>query len=179
VIYDPNTSSAIADSLDIVKYLDNTYPETPQLFLRGTEAFQKAVLDGYGKTGLEASIWYIIVARQVGILNPVSGNWYRSRYEGLYGGKLEDWNTPEQWANLKKGLSQLRTWYEANGEGRDVTLLGEQGKFTFSDIQIQCALLYFKIIVGAESEDWKRIEKWDGGFWIRYMEQFRKYEEEK
>ncbi|PSR72266.1 hypothetical protein PHLCEN_2v11858 [Hermanssonia centrifuga] len=45
VIYDPSTNSVISDSVDIAKYLDETYPDTPKLLPAGTEAFQAMFLD--------------------------------------------------------------------------------------------------------------------------------------
>jgi glutathione S-transferase len=40
VIYDPNTNTAVSDSYNIAKYLDEHYPDTPTAIPRGTEVFQ-------------------------------------------------------------------------------------------------------------------------------------------
>ena len=47
VIYDPSTGSTVSDSAAIAKYLDKTYPNTPVLFHKGTDAFQTAFLDAW------------------------------------------------------------------------------------------------------------------------------------
>ena len=41
-IFDPNTSTALADSDAITRYLDATYPDTPRVIPEGTEAFHAA-----------------------------------------------------------------------------------------------------------------------------------------
>lgn len=40
IIYDPSTDRVVADSLEIAKYLDEQYPETPNVIPPGTDALQ-------------------------------------------------------------------------------------------------------------------------------------------
>lgn len=172
-IYDPNTNRAVADSLQIAKYLDETYPDTPQLFPPGTAAFQAAFLAFY-VPAVEYPEAFISIARTADRLNPPSSVWLRTSREQVLG-KLEDLNTPEAWGNLEKGLGQVKEFLGANGEGKNLSFLGK-GSFTFCDFQVAAGLLWVRTVAGEESEDWKKIVGFHGGFVGKFLEQFEKYQ---
>ena len=61
----------------------------------------------------------------------------------------------------------------ANGEGKDMLFMGD--KISFADFQLASSMLSFKILVGAESDEWKRVSAWNGGKWEKFLSQFEPY----
>lgn len=173
MIYDPSTSKVLVDSYPIAKYLEATYPDTPKLFPARTEALQASFLSSFW-FGYSFPLFMIIISRLCGALSPYSQEYFRPTREEKFGNTLEALNTPQEWEKLESAWTKLRTFFAANGEGRDTLLAGDV--VTYSDIQIAAVLVWARNICGADSEDWKRIAALDGGFWGRFLQQFEKYE---
>jgi len=174
VIYDPSTKKAVADSLAIAKYLDSTYPDTPQVVPPGLDAFQAVFLDSIvGLVVLPGLL--ILLSRIAGYLGPQSAEYFRTTREERFGAKLEDMNKPEQWEALEQGFGKVKDYILANGEGKDLVLLGNKSKITFSDIQIASVLIWLKTLMGENSEDWKRVAGFQDGFWLKFMKQFEQF----
>lgn len=169
MIYDPSTKTALAESREIAKYLDKTYPETPRLFPEGTQALQVAFLDG-----VWASIGYPlfmnIIHRTCTSLNPPSQTYFRETREAMFGKKLEELGGDGDWQSLEAGLGKLDAWLRENGPGKDLLLLGD--RVCFSDLQIASLLIWARIICGEDSADWQRIAGWHDGRWKRLVEYF-------
>ncbi|KAI0085822.1 glutathione transferase GTE1 [Irpex rosettiformis] len=172
-IYDPNTKKAVVDSIEIAKYLDATYPDTPLLFPPGTAAFQAAFLSLFEPEVLFPTLM-VVLARTAEMLNPPSRAYFRKTRETVLG-KLEDKNSPESWDKLEKGLGQIKTFIEANGEGKELLFSGEKDKFTYSDFQVAASLVWARIAAGEDSEDWKKIAGFHGGFPGKFLAQFEKF----
>lgn len=115
----------------------------------------------------------IVLARTAYALNPPSQAYFRETREKIFG-KLEDRNTPQFWEELEKGLGQVKTFLDANGEGKELSFLGEN-KFTLSDFQVAANLIWLRTVLGEGSEDWKRILAFHGGFPGRFFAQFEEY----
>ena len=176
IIYDPSTKTAIGDSAKIAKYLDTTYPDTPQVFPPGTDAFQ-AAFNAFFLSEIMNPTFLIAAARTAETLNPISGNFLRrSREEDFYLGKLEDLNTPEAWEALERGLGQIKTFLEANGKEGSLTLMGKVDVFTFSDFQVAGCLKWAKSVWGDDSEEWNTIAGFHDGFPGKFLEQLRRLE---
>ena len=174
VIYDASTKKAISESAAIAKYLDETYPDTPQLFPDGTAALQAVFLDGVWATfGLP--LFMIIISRVCKGLNPPSEEYFRRTREAKFGAKLEELNTPDQWVALEAGLAKLDRWLSANGPGKDELFLGD--RISFADVQVAGILVWGKITFGEGSEEWQKIISWNGGRWKRLLERFDQYAE--
>lgn len=173
VIYDPSTKTVLTDSGPIAKYLDETYPSTRKVFPAGTDAFQASFL-AFAGPNLTFPALLVLLARVADALNPPSSVYFRETREAAFG-KLEDTNTPKAWADLEKGLGQVKGFLDANGEGRNLSFLGEHDTFTFSDIQIAAILTWIRIMMGADSEDWKKVAGWHDGFAGTFLAQFDKY----
>ncbi|TFY50400.1 hypothetical protein EVJ58_g11064, partial [Rhodofomes roseus] len=116
-------------------------------------------------------------------LNPPSALYFRETREVLFGCKVEAISPPEkraeQWAALEKGFSVLASWFEAAGDGR--LLLGGGGpagdasRVSHADISVAGILIWVRIILEEESEEWRRIESFDGGRWKRYLKFFEQW----
>lgn len=173
VIYDPSTKAVVADSIAIVKYLDTAYPDTPQLFPDGTDAFQTAYNMLIRPTVIMPML-NIIVCRICGILNPPSAEYFRKTREVQFGKKLEELGTESDWTALEAGLERVKVCLDANGKGKDLLAMGD--KITFADLLLASILIWGRVVTGEDSEDWKRITALHDGKWAKFLEQFTKYE---
>jgi glutathione S-transferase len=173
VIYDPSTKAVVADSPVIVKYLDNTYPDTSRLFPEGTQAFQRVFHHLVIPTVITPGL-HIVLYRVWKLLNPPSQAYFRQTREVLFGQNLEDIGGEEYWKNLENGLVRLKECLELNGEGKDMLFAGD--RITYADFQLASAFVWIRVVCGKESEDWKRLSSIHGGKWSKFLQQFEKYE---
>lgn len=172
MIYDPSTQRVVPDSCAIAQYLEATYPETPALFPKGTEALQAVYRDALGMT-IGHALYMNIIARTWAVLTPRSQGYYRTTSEAAFGNKLEALGGEAEWKAVEKGLSTVDRWLSANGPGRDELFLGD--RVSFCDIQLASSLYWTRLVCGEDSEDWKRIAGLNGGKWKRIVEAFDKY----
>ena len=172
MIYDPTTQTVITGSTEIVKYLDTTYPNTPQLFPGGSYALQIAGADIiWGACG--EALFMNIVARLNGALSERSQEYFRRTREAELGAVLEKIGGDEYWKSMEDGLGKVQNWLDANGKGKNELFGGD--KICYADIQLASILIWARVICGEESDDWKRIAEWHSGRWGRYLEFFDKY----
>ncbi len=85
--------------------LDRTYPETPSVIPKGTDAFHYAFNEALQSHFRATALWRITLAKSNSILNPVSEEYYRRTREAslrLGGQKLED--------VVLKGEEREREW---------------------------------------------------------------------
>ncbi|KAI8990692.1 hypothetical protein BD414DRAFT_484497 [Trametes punicea] len=173
MIYDPSTKVAIAESAAIARYLDATYPDTPRVFPEGTEAFQEATIFALG--AVMQTIGHLVMPVVLQRLNDASKAHFKQRREMVFGGHIEEWSPPgsavraEQWRQLQTGFGRIAQWLAAGGKERKF-FMGDY--ITFADITLAARLMWMKRILGEESEEWRDVEKWDGGRWARLVEAF-------
>ncbi|RPD62494.1 hypothetical protein L226DRAFT_610957 [Lentinus tigrinus ALCF2SS1-7] len=178
-IYDPNTRTAVAESIAIARYLDRTYPssgptlipkETDALHMAFIQAFRDAFMDDAGQLVLPATCAQ---------LNPRSEAYFRRTREEWFKAKLEDFapagseKREQHWKGLEKGLHTVKGWLEADGTEK-LHFMGD--KVSFADVYAVSYLLWMKLILGPESEEWMNMMRWDGGYWERFMAEFDKWE---
>lgn len=173
VIYDPSTKAVVADSAEIAKYLDRTYPDTPKLFPDGTLGYQAVFLDVV-RPMVSMPLLQILISRVCGSLNEPSAVYFRKTREEAFGKTLEELNTEEMWQKLEQALERLKGYFEANGAGKDLLLMGD--RVSFCDLQIASLLVWARVVAGEDSQDWKRIISFQDGRWVKFMEQFKAYE---
>ena len=171
MIFDPNTGAAVADSIIIAKYLDETYPDTPRLIPEGTAALHKSI-----STFLWDNIT-IPVGMSVPIklfrMTPRSEHHIRSSVERMFGKSPEDLCSEENWATVERALGKLAEVFAFNGAGRDMLIGGES--ICFADLELAALLMSPRIALGPESEQWRKIAGWNGGKWERFIAQFEPY----
>lgn len=171
MIYDPNTQKRLVDSADIVKYLDEAYPDTPKLFPAGTDAFQAAVLDRVVPL-IGMPIYKLIVLENCDFFVARTSEYFKRTREVIFGAPVEGLATPELWEALESGLGTLKGWLEKNGQGKDKLLMGDT--ITFADLQIATLLRWAKVV---DAKAWDRISTFHDGKWKEILEQYREYEQ--
>lgn len=106
-------------------------------------------------------------------LNPRGQAFFRETRERSFGCKMEEICPPEkqadQWARVEVAFSVLTSWFEAAGDGRLLLLGTDEGRICHADTQIAGMLKWVQTIFGPDSEEWRRVETFDGGRWKRFM----------
>ncbi|KIM81117.1 hypothetical protein PILCRDRAFT_97761 [Piloderma croceum F 1598] len=169
VIHDPSTNRAISNSVEIARYLDATYPATTLLFPPGSEALQ-----GIEDRNAFESLQYIMLPITCVNLNPVSETYYRRTRETRYGKRLEELSPiglqrEEHWKRVQEAFGVVASLLEGKK-----FVLGDT--ISFADVTIASWVLWIKRSIGAQSQEWKDIEEWNGGRWSTYIAQFKEYE---
>ncbi|KAL5504852.1 hypothetical protein ACEPAH_7515 [Sanghuangporus vaninii] len=170
-IHDSATGKVIVDSARIAAYLDETYPDKPVLYPPSSKA-ATAVLDHVVGENFSVPIRPINLPAAHKILNPPSQVYFRTTREKMSGKKLEDFAPPGPvrdavWKTVKEGLDRLADFYERNGEDK-LYYFGDT--FSFADTIVIGYLLWTKIVLGADSDEWKMVASWNKGRWERLIE---------
>ncbi|KAJ7201180.1 hypothetical protein B0H12DRAFT_538157 [Mycena haematopus] len=175
VIYDPSTATAVSDSMDIVRYLDATYPDTPRLIPEGTTAFHYAFTAAF-EASLGPFVVYAIPA-SLPFLNSASQDYFRQTREQLFGGcRLEDVPPTGDahtatWKKAEDALGQIDGWILKNGADSKY-FMGDV--LCYADITLAGFLRWFKMVLGKDK--WEEILTWHGGRWANLMKEMEKYD---
>jgi len=136
-------------------------------------AFDRAFQYAAG-TAVHAQIVPLIMFPAMTRLNPRSQAFFRETREQRFGCRMEEICPPEkqaaQWASLEKAFSLLVSWYEAAGDGRLLLMGPDEDQLCHADTQIAGLLKWMQTVFGKESEEWKRVERFDGGRWKRFLD---------
>ncbi|KAJ2912607.1 hypothetical protein MD484_g7809, partial [Candolleomyces efflorescens] len=177
------TKVAMANSLDIAKYLDDAYPDTPKLFPGGDVdgRLEKFVKEA---PRLWMPVYFIAFKATYPKLNPASQPHFtiaRAKdLQDIFPGKerLEDMPlSPEDRAKSWKEVQGLFDLLEEKVKGTD-----EQGQWylgneiSFPDLVIGGFVIWLKTIFGDDSQEWKDIQRWNGGRWERFLEGLKDYQ---
>ncbi|KAJ3504021.1 hypothetical protein NMY22_g18056 [Coprinellus aureogranulatus] len=186
-IYDPSTNTTISDSYRILKYLDETYPDTPQLC-----SHPNALTDDLIKPAFEPDwflpislmfhgIWGLVAPNIVNLASDeASGEKYRQKFLLRTGMTVDSVQDPDKKRELlEKGrqnftevnaaLDEIRKKY--GGEGP--WLLGKDIKLP--DLAIAGSLAWIASIMGEDSDLWKDIREWDDGKWAHFWDSMKPY----
>lgn len=90
------------------------------------------------------------------------------------GKTLEEIPSQDDWTALERGLATVGDCLDANGEGMDMLLMGDN--ITWADFQLASLLVWLRVATGQDSEHWAKLLELHGGRWGRFMQQFEKYE---
>jgi glutathione S-transferase len=175
-IYDPSTKTALTDSVQIAKYLDRTYPNTPKLFPPGSKALQHGALEAYFPK--LTPLWRFALPPTNTILNPHSQQYFRPTREIMLGKRLEDAvpkgkDREEQWAKLKEGYGDIDAWLQ-QGKEDGPYFLGNTNSFI--DFVVASYLLWVKKVCGEDGPEWNDVKTWNDGRWIKFLGGLAKYE---
>ena len=172
VIYDPHTRNFVAGSADIALYLDRTYPDTPILMPEPLHALQAAFAHALHST-VHSALRPLMMLPAMNRLSPRGHAFFRETRELSFGCKMEEICPAEkqadQWAIVEKAFGQLTSWVEAAGDGRVLLLGTDEERICHADTQILGLLKWVQAIFGPESEEWRRVETFNGGRWKRFM----------
>lgn len=102
--------------------------------------------------------------------------WWPARADEV-GAELSVWcahgeeDIAKEWADLEKAFSKLATLYD------DDQILHGGDDPVFADCMMASWISWVRWTYGGvESEEWKRMAKWDGGRWAKLMDAMKEYE---
>ncbi|KAH9854770.1 hypothetical protein C2E23DRAFT_726077 [Lenzites betulinus] len=173
-IYDPNTKTALAESADIVRYLDKTYPNIgPRLVPAETDALHHAFNTAF--TTALMGVGFVLIPSTVLRLGPRSEPYFRSTREVYYGGKLDEIAPPgpkreQYWAGVQKAFSTYSKWLDRAGSPFFL-----EDKIGYADITVASYMMWFRVILGEDSKEWTELTAWEGGRWAKYLAEFEKF----
>ncbi|KDQ50539.1 hypothetical protein JAAARDRAFT_199937 [Jaapia argillacea MUCL 33604] len=180
VIHDPSTNAVVSDSYAIAEYLDAQYPDTIPLFPKGSAALQAGFVRALQDLAL-SNVWVILLPATHDRLNPgeLSQDYFRRTREARFGKTLEELcpegkERKETWGLVRRGWSLVDGWFKKNRDGEGDFVIGKE--VTFVDVFIVSFLLWFKLILGEDSEAWKSVLTWDEGRWGKMLEAFEKWQ---
>ncbi|KAH6893669.1 hypothetical protein BKA70DRAFT_1389583 [Coprinopsis sp. MPI-PUGE-AT-0042] len=174
---------AIAESLDIAKYLDKAYPQSRRLVPPGEEAEglqRKLIPQGEEAETLQRAfaarfsaliyppIAPIFFPKILDILNPTSGAYFSSQRARQVFGK-----TSLEEITVDRG-EECRMWEEFRGAWNTLSeefykdeerlwLTGDE--ISFADLVVVGYLVCFCLLFGEESWQWLDLRSWNGGRW--------------
>ena len=183
-IYDPNTKTAVSNSIKIARYLDKTYPDTRVVLPVEGDAFIAMFEEKLWSVFPTFAPFNIIVPPLYDIIRPASKPYFRSTREERLGpfeelAPIGSAKRAEKWEETKQGMHKIAAWLEAgpdpSGEEK-LFFMGNKIGITYAVIRLASILLWFKACLGEESQEWKKMMDWDGGRWARLLAAFEKWE---
>ncbi|KAJ3547634.1 hypothetical protein NMY22_g1579 [Coprinellus aureogranulatus] len=185
-IYDPSTNTTISDSQQILKYLDDAYPDAPQLCAPPypNDDSVKAAFESTWPVPLSAFMlngtWGLLVPIIVDHIDEASGTKYKQRFEAKSGMSFESLSDISVKSELlvegacrfkeaDRQLEEIRQKYGGDGPW----LLGDEVKVP--DLAVVGTLAYIAAVLGENSQLWKEIRELDDGRWGKRWDEFRPY----
>ncbi|KAJ3526218.1 hypothetical protein NMY22_g10251 [Coprinellus aureogranulatus] len=184
VIYDPKTGRVVSESLAIAEYLDAAYPapEYPALIKPGSKGLLRAFAAALDRIPtVLPTVYPFVIPATFPIVKERSKEYFRTTREAHFnrgGGnrKLEDVipqgeERVEAWAKVQAAFGTIASWYAAEG---GEWIMGES--VSYADLVVAAYLIWIKRILKEDSEDWREVERWDGGRWKKLLESCKAYE---
>jgi glutathione S-transferase len=185
-IHDHSTNTTLSDSERILKYLDDAYPDTPQLTTSShmDEELVKQAFDSMWPLPLSAlmlnGLWGLMVPVIIKHIDEASALKYRSRFEVKTGVTVESLLEEDKRLELKTkaraSLKEADRQLEEIGNlcgGKGPWLLGKEAKLP--DLAVGGTLAYVAAVLGEDSELWREIRQWDAGRWGNRWDEIKPY----
>jgi glutathione S-transferase len=169
VIRDLEADSIISESFKIVRYLDSKFPSSIPLVPDAAAGLQLAFRDLFTDTIM--AVYPPMVPMVIRALSPRSVDFYRSSREAAFGKLFENICPPglkreEAWGRGESSFGRLVPYFDAESTGPFI--MGS--RVSFADLQIAACLMW---LIQLAPDEWKkRVAKWHGGRWVRFMEAF-------
>ena len=162
----------MSESFDIVQYLDKQYPSSPLVITPGTLAFETAYYKYLDKE-VRAKWPSLVNLYLYETISPKSAIFLKELREAAFGDTLENLakNPQLQWDAYKDAFTRAALPIYEKAEG--AFLKGNEPGW--SDFVTSAALLSMKLLYGADSKEWKYIETWDNGRWIKLIKDLEPY----
>ncbi|KAJ7616675.1 hypothetical protein FB45DRAFT_934725 [Roridomyces roridus] len=166
MIYDQSTGAVVTDSMNIVTYLDATYPSLPRLMSPNTAGLQHAF--DAAANALMTPIYPYILPGAYKILNPSSAEYFGRTRKAKWGKPLEEL-TPRgaadeiEWKKLKDGFGKIDQWIRVNGDGG-------KGKYLMGE-----TISYADMWIGSFVQ-WDDVKTWHEGRWAGLLKDLEMYE---
>jgi len=179
VIKDDVTGKVIADSWKIAMYLEDTFPDKPTLFPFGVRA-PVHFFEAYFVSTAIIPGRKIFSSETCAKLNSPSEEYFRRTREVQFNMKMEEIAPPgpkrdELWTAVKEGFDKIASKYESNGDGTLPYYYGET--ISYADLVVVSFLQYIKAVLGPDSSEWKKMEGWNDGRWVKLFELTKKYQD--
>ena len=172
IIHDQSTGVVMSESYDIVQYLDKQYPSSPRVITPGTAAFEAAYYR-YFFAGVVSKWPGPIHQYMYETLSPEAAAFIKESREEALGDTLVNIAKDPQshWDAYKDFYGTVvRPIYE-KAEG--IFLKGTEP--AWADFVTSAWLLSIKLLYGAGSEEWKYIETWHEGRWVKLIKDLEPY----
>ena len=162
----------MSESFDIAQYLDRQYPSSPHVISPGTLAFETAYYR-YFYTGVGSKWPKPIHLFMFETISPESAAFIKELREAAFGDTLVNIakNPQSHWDAYKDAFSSVALPIYEKAEG--VFLKGDEPGW--ADFVTASALLSIKLLYGADSKEWKYIEAWDNGRWVKLLKDLESY----
>jgi glutathione S-transferase len=175
VIHDPRTNAVVSESATIAEYLDETYPDKPPIFPKGSKALQYTFCDAHWPHW--ASLATTLLPRTCDKLKEGSKPYFRYTKEVAFGKKFEELSPvgpvrDGHWKGVKDGLNAIDGMMAKIPD--QPYIAGDSPSYV--DIILASRLMWAKIVLGEDSELWKEVTTWNGGRWDKVMKSMEKYE---
>ena len=169
-IHDPSTGIYLADSFLIAEYLEETYLGTPRIFPDGTKSLQHAFQFSFSQR-LEPVRPFILPSVLPKLGTQRNKEHYRQARELTLGRTLEEmvpFGTERvvKWAKFREVMNQVDECL-AKTDAKGPYVMGDI--ISWADVFLASYLIYFKIIWGEDSEEWKDIASWNQGRWANFL----------
>jgi len=171
VIVDNKTGRVVRESLEIAKYLDEQYPDTPRLIPEHSAALQAVFVDQVAQP-LVFAIFPVIINDILAQCDEKNAVYFRESRARLFGVKYEDLLATGEARvaklnELKALLDKAATWIAHNGEGAVFVNGGD--KPAHADTALAGVFLWTLRVVGKEHEVSKIILTANEGRWEKYL----------
>ena len=176
-IHDPSTGSYISDSFAIAIYLDATYPSTPPILPHGTQGLQASFESAFRQQvqGVWSTMWRSVLS----YLNESSANHLGSRRMGEKTTRDFILSAEEEKIireKAKEDLGKVHEWFSSASRSRNPGPFLMGSVVSWADFVVCSHFLCWKTILGADSKEWKDIEKWNEGQWAALLDNLEKYQ---
>ncbi|KAJ2926225.1 hypothetical protein H1R20_g10871, partial [Candolleomyces eurysporus] len=175
---------ALADSVEIAKYLDEAYPDTPKVLPEDGKELESVLGFANGLIRLWVPVFMIVCKAMLPQLHPPSREFFsrvRAKdaqqfypgYETIEDIPFSKEDKEAAWKAFKDSFTKGLAAHENLVQGK--WFLGE-GRIGFADFVIGGVLLWLKTVFGEESEEWKDMSQWDGGRWKTFVDGLKEYQ---
>lgn len=173
-IVDDSTGVAMAESADIVEYLDKTYPDTPRLIPDGTHALQAAFRDAFYPKLKDYFMFLASLGEQV--LNPPSVIYLDDKAKVRFGKTFKEIvphgeERVAAWNKWKDTVGTIDAWMKKE----DIWMMGDTP--SFADFILASFILSAETVFGPDSKEYKEVLEMHDGRWGRLAKNVEKYKQ--
>jgi len=162
----------MSESSDIVRYLDKQYPSSPRVMTPGTLAFETAYYK-YFFAGVWPKWPTPIHQYLYETISPESAAFIKELREEAFGDTLVNIakNPQSHWDAYRDAYGSVALPVYEKAEG--VFLKGSEPGW--ADFVTASLVLSIKLLYGADSKEWKYVEKWHEGRWVKLIKDLEPY----
>ncbi|KAK7021387.1 hypothetical protein VNI00_017379 [Paramarasmius palmivorus] len=175
-IHDLNTDVRLSDSIKIVEYLEATYPNDPEkaLIPPGTKALQLAFIDAV-ITLIRPNLVPLAYPQEVTLFDSRSREYFLSTRKEMLGKEVWEIAPPPEmrdtvWKGVEGAWAKVDSWMRKE----DRFVMGDT--VCFLDFAIAGQFVWYRIMWGEDSEEWKMMSSWQGGRWARLVQDLGEFE---